>query len=177
MDVLDISTRWEMDGHSLLDGSDPTVEPLVDTDVAALFEVVQRHATDFPHGWSWTSLAAVGEHGALVGTPLRELDVGEPSRLDWSPANEASFESLPDAAGAAPQIVTGVVAGSGDDEPPSLLIVANGTVAGATGGYDPGDGGWTFSSMLGPYLVEGANDIVAYEVTEVDGRPLLHRLG
>ena len=45
------------------------------------------------------------------------------------------------------------------------MIVANGTVAGVTGGQDPADGGWTFSSMLGPYLVHGANEIDAYEVT------------
>jgi len=68
------------------------------------------------------------------------------------------------------------VAGMGGEEPPPLVIVANGTIAGVTGGYDPGDGGWTFSSMLGPYLVEGANDIQAYEVTQVDGHPVLHRV-
>ena len=29
--------------------------------------------------------------------------------------------------------------------------------------------------MLGPYLVDGANEIDAYEVTEVAGQPVLHR--
>jgi hypothetical protein len=177
LDVLDIETDWEMEGHSLLDGSQPTVEPLVDPDVEALFAVVDRHAADFPHGWDWTSLAAVGEHGSLVGTALADLAVGEPSPRSWTPNDEAAFASLPSAVGEAPQLVTGVVEGSAAEEPPSVLLVVNGTVAGVAGGYDPGAGGWTFSAALGPYLVAGANTIEAFEVTVVDGRPELHRLG
>jgi hypothetical protein len=176
MQVLGIETDWEMEGHSLLDGSRPTIEPGVGTDMAGLFEIVDRHAADFPNGWDWTALAAVGAHGPLVGTPLADLDVGEPSRLSWTPNNEATFGSLPSALGEAPQLVTGDVEGS-TSEPPPLVIVANGTVAGVMGGYDHSGSVWKFSSMLGPYLLDGANDIQAYEVTEVDGRPLLHRLG
>lgn len=177
IDVLGIETDWTFDGHSLLDGSAPTHEPLVDPDVAGLFEVVDRHAADFPHGWDWTALAAVGEHGALVGTPLADLDLGPPSALRWTPNNEATFASLPTARGEAPQIVTGLVQSGPGAEPPPLVLVVNGTVAGVTGGYDDTGDGWTFSSTLGPYLVRGANQIEAYEVVEVDGRPLLRPLG
>ena len=60
--------------------------------------------------------------------------------------------------------MTGVITGT-DSEPPAARLVVNGTVAGVTGGYDPVDGGWSFSSVLGPYLVDGANEIAAYEVT------------
>jgi hypothetical protein len=175
MQVLDIETDWEMQGHSLIDGSEPTVEPEVRTDLAGLFTVVDRHAADFPNGWDWTALAAVGAHGPLVGTPLAELEVGDPSRLRWTARNEATFGELPNDLGEMPQIVVGEVEGSAG-EPPPLVIVANGTVAGVTGGYDPKGSAWTFSSTLGPYLVEGANDIQAFEVTQVDGRPVLHRL-
>lgn len=177
MDVLGIAADWEMDGHSLLDGSEPTVEPLGEPGVDALFEVVRRHAADFPHGWDWAALAAVGEHGGLVGRPLGELDVGEPSDMDWVPNNEPALASLPNERGETPQLVTGVVQSRRDGEPPSVVIVANGTVAGVTGGYDQTDDGWTFSSVLGPYLVRGANHLEAYEVTEIDGRPVLHPLG
>ena len=177
MDLLNIETDWKMDGHSLLDGSEATVEPLVNPDVEGLFEVVDRHAADFPHGWDWTGLAAVGQYGALVGTPLSDLDVGEPSRLRWTPNNEETFASLPTAMGEVPQLMTGIIQGSGDREPPPVVIVANGTVAGVTGGQDPTGGGWTFSSMLGPYLVQGANEVDAYEITQDAGHPVLHRLG
>lgn len=177
IDVLGIETDWEMDGHSLLDRSERTTEPLVDSDVEALFDVVRRHAKDFPHGWDWTALAAVGEHGALVGASLADLDVGAPSRLRWLPDNAAAFSSLPTERGQVPQLVTGTIQGPGASEPPPVVIVANGVVAGVTGGYDRVEAGWTFSSVLGPSLVRGPNEIEAYEVADGDGGPVLHRLG
>ena len=71
IDLLAIDTDWQLDGHSLLDGSSRTTEPLVSADVAPLFDLVRQHAADFPHGWDWTALAAVGEHGGLVGSSPR----------------------------------------------------------------------------------------------------------
>jgi len=177
IDLLDIETDWQMDGHSLLDGSERTIEPLVSTDIDALLGVVRRHAADFPHGWDWTALAAVGEHGAIVGRPLADLDVGAPSALRWAPANEAAFGSVPNAAGEAPQLVTGTVTAPGGVEPPALVIVVNGTVAGVTGGYERRGEDWSFSSMLGPVLRRGANQIAAYEVTGDVEEPVLHLVG
>lgn len=178
IDLLDVETTWTMDGHSLLDGSAPTLEPLVTSDVDGLFAVVRRHQADFPRGWDWTALAAVGEHGDLVGTALADVEVGDPSRLSWAPTNEGTFRSLPNAAGEMPQVMTGRISGTVPGiEPPPLVIVANGTVAGATGGYLPAADGWSFNSTLGPYLVDGANQIEAYEVTTDTGRPVLHLVG
>jgi hypothetical protein len=175
IDVLDVETDWELDGHSLLDGSAPTVTPLVDRDIEALLGVVRHHARQFPHGWDWTALAAVGEHGALVGRRLDELEVGEPSELSWYPNNEEAFAELPP--GLAPQLVTGRVYGEDGGPSGSLLLVVNGTVAGATGGYERrADGGYAFSSVLGPYLEPTGNEIEAYEVTGPPGRPVLHPL-
>lgn len=174
IDLLDIDTDWEMDGHSLLDGSAATVAPLVRPDVEPLFDLVARHAADFPHGWDWTALAAVGEHGGLVGAALADLEVGQPSGLRWSPNNPGAFAAVPDGAGEAPQLVTGTVASAGEQPPPALVLVVNGTVAGVTGGYRPAEGEWAFSAMLGPFLRDGANEIEAYEVTTEQGRPRLH---
>ena len=176
MDLLDIETDWEIDGHSLLDGSEPTIEPLVNPDVEGLFEVVDRHAADFPHGWDWTALAAVGDHGDAGGHAPRRPRRRRPEPPALDAGQRGDLRLAAHGEGEVPQIVTGISTAR-DREPPPLVIVANGTVAGVTGGYDPADGGWTFSSMLGPYLVDGANEIDAYEVTEVDGRPVLHRLG
>jgi hypothetical protein len=176
IDALDIETDWDMDGHSLLDGSAPTTPPLVSPDVDGLFEVVDHHARDFPHGWDWDALAAVGEHGPLVGTPVRELTVGGASRLTWEPAQAHSFASLPTARGEVPHILTGLIDGPGLEEPPALVVAVNGTIAGVTGGYEPARGGWRFSSMLAHRFVEGRNDVRAYEVVRGAGGPVLHPL-
>lgn len=179
IDLLDIETDWTFEGHSLLDGSEATTQPHVSPDIDDLLAVVRHHEADFPYGWGWTALAAVGPQagsvGRLVGTPLDALSIGAPSRLDWTVDTEAAFASLPNELGQVPQLVTGAIAG--DDEPPPLLIVVNGTAAGVTGGYRPVDGGWTFSSVLGPFLRDGANEIAAYEVTQGDGEPQLHLVG
>jgi hypothetical protein len=179
IDVIDADTDWTFEGHSLLDGSEPTLEPNVSPDLDGLFEVVRRHEADFPYGWDWTALAAVGPQagttGRLVGTPLDDLTVGAPSARAWTPDNEAAFASLPNEQQEVPQLVTGVITGSG--EPPPLLLVVNGTAAGVTGGYAPVDGGWSFSSVLGPYLRDGANEIAAYEVTGSGDDAVLHLVG
>jgi hypothetical protein len=164
IDALDIETDWEMDGHSLLDGSLPTTPTIVAPEVDGLFEVVDHHTRDFPHGWDWPALAAVGEHGELVGTPVDEVGVGERSDLTWAPAQEHSFSSLPTARGEEPYILTGVIDTPANDEPPPLVVAVNGTIAGVTGGYEPSKGGWAFSTLVGPFYVEGRNEVVAYEV-------------
>ncbi|MEQ1786382.1 MAG: sulfatase-like hydrolase/transferase [Acidimicrobiales bacterium] len=48
VDLLDIETTWEFDGHSLLDGSKATVDPLVGTAVEPLFDVVRAHEAHSP---------------------------------------------------------------------------------------------------------------------------------
>jgi hypothetical protein len=164
LDVLDVDVDWELDGHSLLDGSEPTIAPLVGPDVDGLLAVARHHAQDFPHGFDWTALAAVGEHGALVGRPVDELTLGPPSTLTWAPAQEDSFASLPTARGEVPQLLTGSIDTPDNHEPPPLVVAVNGTIAGVTGGYEPTRGGWAFSSMLGPFFIDGPNDVVAYEV-------------
>jgi hypothetical protein len=176
IDLLGIRTDWDLEGHSLLDGSPPTVEPPVPATIDPLLEVVRRHEADFPLGDDWTALAAVGEHAALVGRPAADFEVGAPSELVWSPNNRDAFASLPDERGAVPQVLSGVIVTPDGSEPPALVVVANGTVAGVTGGYRPADGGWAFSATLGPFLVDGPNRITAHQVVIVDGKPVLRAL-
>lgn len=173
IDLLDVTTDWAFEGHSLFDGSRPTVEPLVDTDVEAALDVVRRHFEQIP-GADWVGLAAVGEHAELVGTPLDELALGPPSELTWRPDHEDAFDDLPDERGGAPQLLTGMLEGIGVAEAPELVVAVNGTIAGATGGYVPADGGVLFTSFLGPFLREGANEIRAFEV-ERRGQEILLR--
>jgi hypothetical protein len=176
LDALDIETDWEMDGHSLLDGSEPTTAPVVSDEIDGLFDVVDHHARDFPHGWDWPALAAVGEHGALVGTPVADLERGPRSDLTWAPAQEHSFASLPTARGEEPYLLTGTIDTPADDEPPALVVAVNGTIAGVTGGYERSKDGWRFSGLVGPYFVEGRNQVDAFEVRQGPDGPVLHPL-
>jgi hypothetical protein len=175
IDVLDIETDWELDGHSLLDGSARTTDPVVSPGLDPLFGIVRQHARDFPHGWDWAALAAVGEHGGLVGLRVGELEVGEESELEWRLDNGEALAGLP-VGDRVPQILTGSVEGSGDATPPELVVVANGTIAGVTAGYERGSGTWDFFSVLGPYLVDGANRVEAFEVESSGGEVVLHRV-
>ncbi len=174
VDLLHITTDWDFDGHSLFDHSRATVEPLVGRSFAPALEVVARHLEDVP-GTSWTGLAAVGEHADLVGRPLDELRIGPVSDLTWRPDHQADFASLPTAAGAAPQLLTGVVQGSAG-RPPELVVAVNGTIAGTLGGYEGRGDAWRFTAFLGPFLRTGANDIRAFEVTQVAGATVVHEV-
>ena len=177
VDLLHVDTDWSFDGHSLVDGSRLTVEPIVGRPFAPALDVVRRHAADLPYGDTWTALAAVGEHGALVGRPLADLTVGAPSELGWTPDHEAELDDLPTDTGQAPQLVTGIVESPSGDRPPELVVVVNGTVAGVAGGYRADGAAWRFTAFLGPFLVEGANQIDAYEVVAGAGGPTLRLLG
>jgi len=177
VDLLGIQTSWTFDGHSLVDGSASTVAPLVGADLAPALAVVRRHEAEFPHGDTWTALAAVGDHGDLVGQPVTTLPVGEPSAMRWTLDHADQLGDLPTAAGEAPQLLTGVVSSPSAARPPELLVVVNGTVAGVAGGFEQRKAGWRFTAFLGPYLREGANSFEAYEVGSAAGAPLLHRVG
>jgi hypothetical protein len=173
VDLLDVQTDWAFDGHSLYDGSAPRTPPKVDDDVGALLEVVERHARDVPRD-GWEGLVATGENGDLVGTRTVELSIGQPSELRWSADDRALFGSLPTEDGRVPYMLAGTVASDGEDPPPELVVVVNGTVAGSVGGYVPDDAGWRFAGLLGPFFVDGANTVEAYEVERTPAGPVLH---
>jgi hypothetical protein len=177
VDLLNIDTQWDFDGHSLLDGSEPEIEPLVGREVDPLFDIVRAHAAEFPAGNDWTALAAVGTHADLVGRPLESLSVGRSSAFAWVPDHEDSFADLPTPEGRTPQLLTGLVASPDDARPPELVVVVNGTVAGVAGGYLPVNGAWRFTAFLGPYLRDGANQIDAYEVVDGPQGPELRSVG
>ena len=81
VDLLDADVDWDFDGHSLFDGTAPTVEPQVSTDVAAALDIAVRRSEEFPYGDDWIGLAAVGANGDLVGRDVAEFTVGADERL------------------------------------------------------------------------------------------------
>ena len=176
IELLGADVDWEMDGHSLYDGSEATIEPKVTTDVAGVLEIAARRAEEFPHGDDWTALAAVGAHGDLVGARVADLTVGSPSawraRLDQA----ALLDDLPTDDGELPLVLAGSVdAATGDtEEPPELLAAVNGRIAGVVGGYRAGRGGWLFNGYVADLYRDGANEVELYEVRGEGGDVTLH---
>jgi hypothetical protein len=176
IDLLDIETDWEFEGHSLYDGSEPLIENHVQTDVEAAFRVAAAHQAKFPRGEDWVALAAVGEGEDLVGTRVSDHRVGDPSPLRWTPDEADALEDLTLATDQVPYLMGGTVVDRGT-RPPELVVGVNGTVAGAIGGYTVDGDRWRFSGYIAPFFVDGTNEVVAYEVTRGPAGVVLHPLG
>jgi hypothetical protein len=174
VDLLGIESEWDFDGHSLFDGSEPTVERLVTSEVGAAFAVAARNAAQFPRGEGWDDLAAVGEAQDLVGRPVEGVAVGAPSELTVSFDRRELLVEL-SLTGAVPYSLRGSVTGS-ERTPPELVVALNGTFAGAIGGYRPDGGSWLFSGLMANYFVDGANDVVVYQVERTGDRLVLHEV-
>ena len=175
VDLLDIETDWEMDGHSLFDGSEPGYEREVTTGVDSLLELVRERRRVLPDGDGWDSVAAIGEHGDLVGTAVADHEVGPASELSWSFDGREALADPAAAGGAVPVLMRGTVHG---DRPPAgdLVVALDGVIAGTLGGYVETDDGWAFSGLLGPEVEGGAREVVAYEVERAGGTVTLHPL-
>ena len=177
VDLLGIETDWQFAGHSLFDGSEPTTESRVSSDVDAAIAIAERRAEQLPHGDDWAALAAAGEHGELVGRDVVDLDVGAPSAFRATFADADVFADLPTEDGQVPFVVSGRVETASGDEPPELLVAINGRLAGVVGGYRPAAGSWSFMGYVGPDAYRGgANEVALYEVTTDGGSEVLHLL-
>jgi hypothetical protein len=175
IDLLGIDTDWDLEGHSLFDGSEPKIDRRVQSDVEAAFEVAAAHEAQFPRGEDWVSLAAVGEGEDLVGNPVGDYDVGAPSDLRWKPDAPELLEDLSIAEDPVPYILEGEVTGA-DGRPPELVVAVNGTLAGTLGGYRRDGDAWRFTGYVGPLFQDGRNKVEAYEVERTGGEVTLHPL-
>lgn len=173
VDLLGADVDWEFDGHSLFDGSTAHTAPKVSTDVDAVIDIAARRAEDFPHGDDWTALAAVGEHGDLVGTDVADHTRGEPSALRATLDQAELFDDLPTGEGTQPFVVAGVVRDA-DAEPPELVVAVNGRIAGVVGGYRPQGDDWAFNGYVADFYEPGRNEVALYEVSREGGEAVLH---
>ena len=167
VDALDIEADWEFDGHSLLDGSDATVEPRVSGTVDAVIEIARRRAETYPNGDDWIGLAAVGDHGDLVGRDVSEFVVGQDSEHRVTIDQDAQFASLPTTDGEMPFAISGRA--GGESEPPEMLVAINGRLAGVIGGYRPSGSGWSFIGYVADLYTSGRNDVDVYEIVRDGG--------
>jgi hypothetical protein len=176
IDLLEIDTDWDLEGHSLFDGSEPSIDRHVRTGVGAAIRVAAAHEAQFPRGEDWSALAAVGEGEDLVGDDVSELRMGEPSPLRWSLDHGDDLDDLSIAVDSVPYIMEGTVEG-GSSRPPELVVAVNGTLAGTIGGYLPDGDAWQFTGYIAPFFRDGRNEVVAYEVERAAGTVTLHPLG
>jgi arylsulfatase A-like enzyme len=177
IDAVGATTNWELDGHSLLDGSRPTVDPHVGPTVRPALQVAARHRADTPYGDGWLGLAAIGDQGDLVGRTVSDLPVGQPSDLSWQLGAADVLDDLPTDDGRVPQWITGTVATPDGARPPELVIALNGRLAGVAGGYsESDDGGWRFAGFIGVPFRTGSNEVVGYEVERTALGPVLHEV-
>lgn len=172
VDLLGAEVDWDFDGHSLFDGSAPTVEPKVSTDVAAVLDIATRRSEQFPYGDDWIGLAAVGENGDLVGRDVSDFEVGADSDYVATIDQRSQFAELPTDEGEMPFAVSGTV--DGPAQPPELLVAVNGRMVGVFGGYVPEGDGWTFIGYLADLYRQGSNEVVVYEARRSADGVTLH---
>jgi hypothetical protein len=171
VDVLDIETNWAFDGHSLFDGSEPTADRWLTSELPDLYDHVARQQAAYPHGEDWAALAAIGEFGDLVGTSVSQHEIGAASQLTWSLDDRDALDDPSSTDGRVPVLVTGTLSG-GDREPPELVVAIDGEIAGTigVGEWRPEeDGERVFTGILGPPGARGeGEEVVAYEVERAD---------
>jgi Sulfatase len=175
IDLLGIETDWELEGHSLFDGSERVIDRKVASDIEPALRLAAAHQAQFPRGEDWMALAAVGEGEDLVGNPVGDYRVAAPSPLHWQPDAAEILQDLSLAEDPVPYILEGEVTGA-DSRPPELVVAINGTLAGTLGGYLADGDAWRFTGYVGPLFRDGRNEVVAYEVERAGGAVTLHPL-
>jgi len=175
IDVLGVETDWDMDGHSLFDGSEPDYERALTTDFEEGLDYVATQQEHLRAGDDWTSVVAIGDQGDLVGTAVADHRVGADSALSWSYQDAAALADPATAGGRAPVLMSGRVQG-GDGPPPDLVVALDGVISGTIGGFVDTDEGWAFTGLLGPEVEGGADEVVAYEVERDGATVTLHPL-
>jgi hypothetical protein len=163
IDLLGIEADWELEGHSLFDGSEPGFDRHVPGGLDDALAVARAHEEQFPRGEDWVALAAVGEGEDLVGDAVDDHEVGPRSDLSWTLDDGDGLDDLSLAEDRVPYILEGAVTGA-DERPPELVVAINGTIAGTIGGYRAAGDDWHFTGYMAPFFEDGANEVVAYEV-------------
>jgi hypothetical protein len=180
IDLVGGEAEWEMDGHSLFDGSEPGYERLLDgetfTDGLDYVERQQEHLPDRADATDpWSRLVAIGEQGDLVGSRVDDHEVGAPSAMSWSYLHGERLADPDSYGGVVPVHMQGQVSGS-ERAPADLVVALDGAISGTLGGWVADGGEWAFSGLLGPDVEGGARDVVAYEVERDGDTVTLHPL-
>ena len=182
VDVLGIETDWVFDGRSLR-GAPPANDdkPVVDLDApmpadrrAGLVEVVERNHGLLPYGDDWLSVARIEPYGDLVGVPVDQLVLGDPSPMSFFSYHPAT--AYDPASTRSPVLRSGVLHLAGTEPPTTGLITMNGVVAGVAVGFDPEGDDATYTGLISAdFFTYGYNDLGLLVPDEPGGR-VFHRV-
>ena len=180
IDLVGAETDWEMEGHSLFDGSEPGYERLLEAETFAdgldYVERQQEHLPDRAEATDpWSRLVAIGEQGDLVGTRVDDHEVGAPSPMSWSYLHGERLADPESHGGVVPVQMQGRLSGS-ERAPADLVVALDGVISGTLGGWMADGDEWAFSGLLGPEVEGGAREVVAYEVERAGDTVTLHPL-
>jgi hypothetical protein len=170
VDVLEIETDWEFDGQSLLtiEGTDRAHQPIyyccndepAATDIAELFEQVERNYRWVPDQGSWTAVAGAGRYADLVARPIDELETVPSEDLHWALTQADDLSDVRRSSGWVPTYISGRLELPDGVESDDLLVAVNGTVAG-TGlvTRDSTSSGEIHALVAEDLVAEGENEV------------------
>jgi hypothetical protein len=157
VDVLGIQTDWDFPGRSLFGDDPPPAEKRViegpemvlSNSLDGLLAVAQRNAAAFHFRMDWMGIAAVGEHGHLVGEPVELLGEKWRDDFEWHVEQAPAFEDINPESGYLPVLIDGHTFLPPDDNPPrEVLVAVNGIIAGVGGGWQCEAEHCIFSALL-----------------------------
>lgn len=171
VDLLEIDSDFTFDGSSLVGpgrSSDDQVLTLNGPEVATrdidgVLDVAARNQALLPTGEGWPAVSAPGRYGALVGTPVSQLEIGDDPGLSWSVESTEGLGSGGRDGAPVRVFLTGAIVGA---EPGSdYLVAVNGTVAGVVG-FDTTVEAGDYSVLLDESLLdENRNTLELLSVT------------
>lgn len=182
VDVLGIETDWAFDGRSLR-GQPPAddAKPVVEADLtlpadrrAGLASVVERNHRLLPYGDDWLSVARVEPYGDLVGVPVDQLALGEPSPMSFFTYHPMT--AYDPASARSPVLRSGVLHLAGGEPPTAALITVNGVVAGVAVGFSRDGDDASYTGVISPdFFAYGYNDL-GLLVPDPDGGRVFHQV-
>lgn len=182
VDVLGAHTDWAFDGRSLrspptADESKPVMEEEVGdlpVGLAGLASVVERDHDLLPYADDWQGVARVEPYGDLVGVPVDQLTLGDPSPMSFFTYHPMT--AYDPASARSPVLRSGVVHLAGGTPPTAGLLTINGVVAGVAVGFAPDGDDATYSGIISPdAFVYGYNDL-GLLVPDEDGGRTFHEV-
>lgn len=187
VDVLDVRTDSSFDGMSLMDaeGNDRPHEPIfwccdrdaASTDLATLFDQVERNYGWIPDQGSWLGVAGAGEFGGLVGESAESLDIAPDAGITWQLDLGSELAAGTAREGMAQTYWNGRIAFPPGAEVRSVVFLLNGSVAGTGAVLSDGSGTGTFAGMIAEELIQPGPNEVDVLVPTADGRWLSGTVG